>query len=82
MLTRMQYTASWLLLLMMVVMVMMTACSSSAVYHDYIVIGAGPGGLQLGYFLERAGRDYVIVERAAQPGVRMRRSCMSDADAA
>src|SRR5437868_216396 len=30
---------------------------------DYVVVGAGPAGLQLGYFLERAGRRYVILER-------------------
>lgn len=29
---------------------------------DYIILGAGPGGLQMGYFLERAGRSYVILE--------------------
>ena len=29
---------------------------------DYLVIGAGPAGLQLGHFLERAGRDYLILE--------------------
>jgi len=33
-------------------------------YHDYIVVGAGPAGLQLGYFLKKAGRDYAIIERA------------------
>ncbi len=31
-------------------------------YHDYIVIGAGPAGLQMGYLLEAAGRDYLILE--------------------
>ena len=31
---------------------------------DYCIIGAGPGGLQMGYFLQRANRDYVIFERA------------------
>jgi thioredoxin reductase len=31
-------------------------------YHDYIIIGAGPGGVQMGYFLEQAGRDYLILE--------------------
>jgi cation diffusion facilitator CzcD-associated flavoprotein CzcO len=31
-------------------------------YHDYLIIGAGPGGLQMGYFLEEAGRDYQILE--------------------
>ena len=34
---------------------------------DYLVIGAGPGGLQLGYFLERAGRNYLIVEAGDAP---------------
>lgn len=29
---------------------------------DYLVIGAGPAGLQLGYFFEKEGRDYLIVE--------------------
>jgi len=42
--------------------------SSSPIYHDYIVVGAGPSGLQFGYFLERAGRDYVILERGSQTG--------------
>lgn len=36
--------------------------------HDYIVLGAGPAGLQLGHFLERAGRDYVILEAGEGPG--------------
>jgi thioredoxin reductase len=31
-------------------------------YHDYIIIGAGPGGVQMGYFMEQAGRDYLILE--------------------
>jgi thioredoxin reductase len=35
---------------------------------DYLVLGAGPGGLQLGYFLERAGRDYLIVDAGDGPG--------------
>lgn len=35
---------------------------------DYLIIGAGPAGLQLGYFLEQAGRDYLILEAGAQPG--------------
>ncbi len=35
---------------------------------DYLVIGAGPAGLQLGYFLGRAGRDYLILERGSEPG--------------
>ncbi|XP_038612599.1 FAD-dependent oxidoreductase domain-containing protein 2 isoform X3 [Tachyglossus aculeatus] len=36
--------------------------------HDYCVLGAGPAGLQGAYFLERAGRDYVVFERAGAPG--------------
>lgn len=35
---------------------------------DYLVIGAGPAGLQLGYFLEQAKRDYLILEGGSQPG--------------
>ena len=35
-------------------------------HHKYCVIGAGPAGLQIGYFLERAKRDYVVFERANQ----------------
>ncbi len=34
----------------------------------YLVIGAGPAGLQLGYFLDRACRDYVILEAGSAPG--------------
>ena len=35
---------------------------------DYLVIGAGPAGLQLGYFFEQAGRDYMILEAGLAPG--------------
>lgn len=35
---------------------------------DYLVIGAGPAGIQLGYFLERAGRDYLILEAGESVG--------------
>lgn len=35
---------------------------------DYVVIGAGPAGLQLGYLLDRAGRDYLIVEAGESAG--------------
>ncbi|WP_344928646.1 NAD(P)-binding domain-containing protein [Saccharopolyspora gregorii] len=35
---------------------------------DYLVIGAGPAGLQAGYYLGRAGRNYLIVESGESPG--------------
>jgi thioredoxin reductase len=35
---------------------------------DTLVIGAGPAGLQLGYYLERNGRDCLILERGSAPG--------------
>ncbi|MBX6383483.1 MAG: NAD(P)-binding domain-containing protein [Microbispora sp.] len=35
---------------------------------DYLVIGAGPAGLQMGHFLHRAGRRYRILEAAPGPG--------------
>lgn len=35
---------------------------------DYLIVGAGPGGLQLGYHLRRAGRNHLVVERGATPG--------------
>ncbi|NXP11166.1 FXRD2 protein, partial [Thinocorus orbignyianus] len=37
-------------------------------YHDYCVIGAGPSGLQMAYFLQQAGRNYVVFERSHAPG--------------
>lgn len=37
-------------------------------YTDYLIIGAGPAGLQLGYFFEKAGRDYRILEAGPGPG--------------
>lgn len=35
---------------------------------DYLIIGAGPAGLQLGHYLEQNQRDYLILEREASPG--------------
>ncbi|MGI9213964.1 MAG: NAD(P)-binding domain-containing protein, partial [Methylococcaceae bacterium] len=32
-------------------------------YHEYLIIGAGPAGLQMGYFMEQAGHDYLIIEK-------------------
>ena len=35
---------------------------------EYLIIGAGPAGLQLGYFLEKANRNYLILEAGDTPG--------------
>lgn len=35
---------------------------------EYLIIGAGPAGLQLGYYLEKANRNYLILEAANQAG--------------
>ncbi|SDJ16858.1 Pyridine nucleotide-disulphide oxidoreductase [Lentzea albidocapillata subsp. violacea] len=36
--------------------------------HDYLIIGAGPAGLQLAALLERDGRDYAVLERGSGAG--------------
>ncbi|HWU08187.1 MAG TPA: FAD-dependent oxidoreductase [Streptomyces sp.] len=36
--------------------------------REYLIIGAGPAGLQLAASLEREGRDYVVLERGSVPG--------------
>lgn len=36
--------------------------------YDYVIIGAGPAGLQLGYFMKKNKMDYIILERAKSPG--------------
>ncbi|HLP89551.1 MAG TPA: NAD(P)-binding domain-containing protein [Nostocaceae cyanobacterium] len=35
---------------------------------DYLIIGAGPAGVQLGYFLEKANHNYLILEAGDSPG--------------
>ncbi len=35
---------------------------------DYLVVGAGPAGLQLASLLERDGRDYLVLESGSAPG--------------
>ena len=36
-------------------------------YVRYLVLGAGPGGLQIAHYLESAGRDYLVLDRASAP---------------
>lgn len=40
----------------------------NSVNKEVVVIGAGPAGLQLGYYLEKNGFDYVILDKAKQAG--------------
>lgn len=41
---------------------------SGNVDFEYLILGAGPAGLQLGHHLSRAGRSYLILERGDTPG--------------
>jgi thioredoxin reductase len=36
--------------------------------YEYVIVGAGPAGLQLGYFLSQSARSYVIIEAGDSPG--------------
>ncbi|MFY1635025.1 NAD(P)-binding domain-containing protein [Solwaraspora sp. WMMB335] len=36
--------------------------------HDYLIIGAGPAGLQLAALMHRDGHDYAVLEAGAGPG--------------
>lgn len=57
-------------LTLFVFLTIFTTCiiSSPTIHHDYCVIGAGPSGLQLGYYLQQKNRDYVIFERSNVSG--------------
>lgn len=35
---------------------------------EYLILGAGPAGLQLGYYMQRDNRDYLLLERNAKAG--------------
>lgn len=37
-------------------------------HFDYIILGAGPAGLQLGYYLQKNNSDYLILEGGDAPG--------------
>src|ERR1700679_2111395 len=46
---------------------MVEATNDSEQAHQYVIVGAGPAGLQLSYFLQQAGADYVTLEREDGP---------------
>uniref|UniRef100_A0A7S0LGM2 Uncharacterized protein n=1 Tax=Coccolithus braarudii TaxID=221442 RepID=A0A7S0LGM2_9EUKA len=46
----------------------LTKTHSFGPFSEYIIIGAGPGGMQLGALMESAALDYRIVERGSGPG--------------
>ncbi|KAM4722839.1 FAD-dependent oxidoreductase domain-containing protein 2 [Rhinophrynus dorsalis] len=51
------------------VLLLTSSClSCHLVTHDYCVLGAGPGGLQIARFLEDTDRDYLVLERNPVPG--------------
>ena len=37
-------------------------------YYEYIIIGCGPGSLQMGYYLHKNKDNYIILERNDKPG--------------
>lgn len=43
-------------------------CLASVSAHEYCIIGAGPGGLQVAYLLKQANLNYIVFDRAASPG--------------
>ncbi|PVD38202.1 hypothetical protein C0Q70_00813 [Pomacea canaliculata] len=58
----------WAFLLLLLTPPSFALTSEPHHYHDYCIVGAGPAGLQLGFFLKRAGRDYIVFERSNTTG--------------
>jgi Pyridine nucleotide-disulphide oxidoreductase len=42
--------------------------SKANTYHRYIIVGAGPGGLQLAHFFESNNYDYLVLEKESFSG--------------
>lgn len=42
-------------------------------FFEYLIIGGGPAGLQIGYYLEQAQQDYCIIEQGEQAGTFFKR---------
>ena len=45
-----------------------TAAASPPTYHRTLIVGAGPGGLQLAHFMGTAGRDYLVLDKEPEAG--------------
>ncbi|XP_069593258.1 FAD-dependent oxidoreductase domain-containing protein 2 isoform X2 [Ranitomeya imitator] len=54
--------------MLVIVILLLPLAFSQIITHDYCVLGAGPGGIQIAKFLEEAGRDYIVFERNLGPG--------------
>ena len=67
----MSQIGSFLVLLVIVCLRIVVSVSAGNFHWDYCIIGAGPSGLQLGWFLESANRDYVIFERTNISGKKL-----------
>src|SRR3982751_447697 len=45
-----------------------SASFGGEVSYEYLILGAGPAGLQMGHHLSRAGHSYLILEAGDSPG--------------
>ena len=45
-----------------------SASFGGEVNYEYVILGAGPAGLQMGHHLSRAGHSYLILEAGETPG--------------
>ena len=60
--------SSILFLLLMVVCCGTVSSFELKESYQYCIVGGGPGGLQLGHYMQLAKRDYVLFERTANAG--------------
>lgn len=58
--------SSLLVFLQLTVILVLTRLGHT--YNEYCIIGAGPAGLQMGHFFQKANRDYIIFERSNVSG--------------
>ena len=57
-------------LVVSILLLVLSEVTRAALEHwDYVVVGAGPSGLQMAYFLHKANRDYVVLERTNTSGI-------------